>query len=337
MPDMTHYLTHTLGLSGARPPGNTLDNYYSYDHKANVLMNLNLDSLRPQDESGTFFTCQRSVVEKILLKECQKRARYLEHKNPIKVLERTQLTDLKRKSGALSAQFGDGMVQEYQAVINVSRDMDAVPLINKDHEPAVQHRKEIKRIYKRELAKAPVYYEWTFATPKDWGLEKDEMAEIIHPGKKRLWIRATAAKELTLVTSVGKNLKFAEDRLAQYSGSVLKYWEDPKDVTVHALWKEHLMPAFEEFGSKNDGRKLDYLCPNYNFENWLEEDGDIIRMGPAAHGDNAEVCVSNIIFLPPFSHRLLLDARVLCAFHPADWHRTSVGGARINNYHIFFF
>ena len=302
-PDMTDYLTEDLGLSSARPSGSQLKNHYTYDNRGNVLMNLNLDSLKPE-ESGTFFSCQRSLIEGLLLKECGKGSAYLEYKNPVKVMRAATISSTSSAAdGGITAHFDSGATVDYQAVINVSRDMAVVPL-STTHELSVKNREAMVKDHKRAVDVSRLYFEWTFPIPReDWDLTSDELAEIIHRQGRRMWVSATSARNLTVTTTMPAHLRVDDASPSGHSKGLQTYWSTGEPNT-HTLWVDALQPAMQKAIAKKEYKRVDYHTPSYCHEHWLEDGGKIIRVGPAAHGATAQVyicCCYCFVALSPSS------------------------------------
>eukprot|EP00659_Diplonema_papillatum_P017849 gene17849-27509_t len=294
-PMLTNYLTEDLGLGGVRPQGNMLTSFYTYDNQANILMNLNLDSLRGPD-SGTFFCSQRSIIEKLLLRECEKSRHFLTHDNPIVSLD-TQypLVGLSQGHGGVKARFSSGKTALYTGVINVSRDMDAVPLINDTHEVALAKRKEYSTTFNRARDQAPFYFDWTIPVPTEtWELSHDEVAEIVHREGRRLFARPVSDKELSVTMTAprrGALENCQTSSMNQHTGSthynmLRKHWETGDPIT-HSLWTQSLLPAMQ-LAVRHNYKRINYASPTYCFDDWTEEGGRIIRVGPAAHGATAQ-------------------------------------------------
>eukprot|EP01063_Lacrimia_lanifica_P023313 TRINITY_DN30817_c0_g1_i1.p2 TRINITY_DN30817_c0_g1~~TRINITY_DN30817_c0_g1_i1.p2 ORF type:complete len:459 (+),score=155.19 TRINITY_DN30817_c0_g1_i1:67-1377(+) len=295
-PRATSFLTEDLELHGARPPGNMVSNFYSYDNSANVLMNLNLDSLRAED-SGTFFCCQREVIERLLLRECDRPASQLEGKNPVKMPVKKganvgirKVTSQPGGSG-VTVQFKNGATGNYEGIINLSRDMDAVPLINKDNSDVKAQRKECVDVLRRakDNMQTPFWVDWTIPVkPEDrWELHYDELGEIVHRAGRRIFVRPTSAKEFSICMNIPRRAMLEDSTPAQHFNVVKNFWSSLDPIT-HALWKDGILPGLES--TVTTAHKVNYVTPTYCFESdsWLEEGGKYIRIGPAAHGATAQ-------------------------------------------------
>eukprot|EP00755_Sulcionema_specki_P004766 Sspe_Gene.30925::Locus_15280_Transcript_1_1_Confidence_1.000_Length_1420::g.30925::m.30925 len=283
-PAITSYLTEDLGLAGARPVGSAVTSYYTYDQAGNVLMNLNLDSLRPAD-GGTFFSSQRKVIQSLLLRECQKGAAFLKEKNPVRVISRAEVTSLSQSHGGITANLSRGSLGNtaFAAVINVSRDMNAVPLLS-SHETVVQRRQTLIREYERAVSRAPFFAEWRVPTPY-WDLAADDIAEIVHRAGRKMFVRPVGASEAAITLNMPPRVRLEHAKPADHYKALREFWDRDGGVQ-HPLWLNSIVPALQEALLK--APKVNYFSPTYCFDNWSEDNHRILRLGPAAHGGTAQ-------------------------------------------------
>ena len=287
-PSVTHFLTEDLGLSGAQPPGNIVSSYYSYDNRKNVLMNLNLEGLK-HDETGSFFCCQRSEIEKLLVRECQRGAQYLEHANPVSVLN-SDIIRLDPSLQGVKTTFVNGNSRSYTHIINCSRNMGAVPLMSTSKDDTcVDLRKNIETTVSRADESSPLYLDWTVPLPSEnWELQQDEIAEIVHRQARKMYVRPVSATQMCITLTAPKHGTLLNNaKPANHFNALLSSWSVGEEVT-HNLWKTAILPALTEAVPKSY-KKVEYLTPTYCLDDWTElPNNRIIRIGPAAHSTTSQ-------------------------------------------------